>query len=162
MKTANCKKIVAHHAYNWMIDSLASFHVLKRSKKPLLVVVTGTWSSSLGMSLLLILATFVRIARASSLRPFTRSQRTDSGINLRVMDRLVFADITFKESRAVNKSTSSQDSLSSPSIKRAKERKPGIKAFSKCKEWRTNEHFISDFFYFFTDYPRGSLDRMEK
>ena len=84
------------------------------------------------MSLLLILATFVKISRASSLRPFTRSQRTDSGINLRVINRLVFADITFKEPRAVNKSTSFQSSLSSVPIKKAKERKPGNKAFSKC------------------------------
>ena len=65
-----------------MIDSLAIFHVLKSSKTPLVAAVTGTCSLSLGISFLLILATFSKTLRASSVFPLTRSHRTDSGMNL--------------------------------------------------------------------------------
>ena len=79
-----------------MIDSLAIFHVLKSSKTPFVAVVTGTCSFSLGISFLLILATFCKMFRASSVFPLTRSHRTDSGMNLwkknigRESDKVVF------------------------------------------------------------------------
>jgi len=75
----------------------------------------------------LILATFVKISRASSLRPFT----SDSGIKLRTIFRLVFADIPLKESRAVNKSTSLPGCLSSALPRKAEGREPGNEAASK-------------------------------
>jgi len=105
------------------------------SKKSFLAVVSGTWSSSLDMSLLLILATFVKISRASSLRPFT----SDSGIKLRTIFRLVFADIPLKEPRAVNKSTSFPGCLSSALPGKAEGREPGNEAASK---WVKNERVL--------------------
>jgi len=157
MKTGNYKEIVTHHTYNWMIDSLASFHVFKRSKKPFLAVVSGTWSSSLGMSLLLTLATFIKISRASSLRPFTSNYRTDSGINIRTKFRFAFADIPVKEPRAVNKSTSFPGCLSSALPRKADGREPGNEAVNK---WVKNERALEKWLFLFVQWlsrPHGEI-----
>lgn len=76
--------VCTHHAYICISDSFAIFHVLKSSNTPLFAVVTGTRSSSSGISFLFTFATFVKISRALSFFPLTRSHLTDSGTNLRL------------------------------------------------------------------------------
>ena len=65
-----------------MSDIFAIFHVLMSSTTLWPDAVTGTCSSSTGISFLFTVATLVRISRAWTVFPFTRSHLTDSGTNL--------------------------------------------------------------------------------
>lgn len=65
-----------------MSDIFAIFHVLMSSTTLWPDAVTGTCNSSTGISFLFTVATLVRISRAWTVFPFTRSHLTDSGTNL--------------------------------------------------------------------------------